>query len=144
MKRLSEQEFRALLEQHPNAKAIRRYTDEEINDRERAIQRARHIFIKSGLTDNITVAFQLYQDIFGEREREIFVTAASYGRYDRHFMDKYVRPTCPECGTDMKFRVVPKNNENIKTQLVCPNEDCDTVLDSKLTLAEWMGVLEKK
>ncbi len=139
MKQITYEQFKEILMSHPHAKVLRVYTDEERSDREMAIHRARRIFVNSGLTDNITIAFQLYQDIFAEREREIFVNAMSYGS----FMDKYERPQCPSCQSDMKFRIVPLNDEGIKTQLVCPNEECDTVLDSKLSLEEWMGILKK-
>jgi hypothetical protein len=108
-----------------------------------ALQRASKIFIESGLADNITKAFRAYQEIFAEREREIFLSTQFYGNKPRTVMDKYDRPKC-ECGADMKFRIVPANDEGIKTQLVCSNPDCDIVLNSENALDWWMENLRKK
>ena len=143
MKKVTYEEFRDLLEKHPKAVVLKKYSLEERNDRESAIKRSEKIFVKSGLTDNISIAFELYQDIFAEREREIFVNTLAYGK-PPNILDKYERPKCPECNTDMKLRILPANEEGINTQWVCSNQECDTVLDSKLTLEEWMGVLKKK
>ncbi len=111
---------------------------EEFQDRVEAVNRAAAIF--GELTEqNITRAFKAYQMIFAEREREIFITNMDNPDY----MGKYERPKC-ECGFDMKFRVVPDNPDNIKTQLVCSNPECDIVLDSPYTMDEWRKILEVK
>lgn len=121
---------------------MKELTIEEYNDRLQAINRAHAIFRE--LTDNnITKSFQAYQLIFAERERKIFLTTMN-GRRSRTIMDKYERPQCPDCGYDMMFRVVPDNNENIRTQLVCSNSQCDTVLNSDKTLDDWMQILKVK
>jgi hypothetical protein len=118
-------------------------TEEEFRDRAQAIQRASKIFVESGLTNNITDAFRAYQEIFAEREREIFLSTQFYGNKPKTVMDKYDRPKC-ECGSEMKFRIIPTNDEGIKTQLVCSNPECDIVLNSENDLAWWMENLRKK
>lgn len=120
-------------------------TQEEFTDRAQAIQRAMRIF--SHMTDkDITKAFMAYQMIFAERERAIFLSAQTFSKFTRSGspFDKYERPKCPDCDSDMKIRNVPENSEGIKTQLVCSNDSCDTVLDSEMTMQEWMNVLKVK
>jgi predicted RNA-binding Zn-ribbon protein involved in translation (DUF1610 family) len=118
---------------------MKELTAEEFDDRLRAIQRAMHIF--GELTDNnITKAFQAYQEIFAERERELFIAA----QQNPNSFARYERPQCPDCGEDMFIRKTMPNDEGINTQLVCGNKDCDTVLDSELTLDGWRKVLKKK
>ena len=118
-------------------------TEEEFKDRTMAILRARKIFIKSGITDNITLAFELYQQVCAEREREIFLSPR-YGGKVPTFMDKYSRPKCPDCNMDMMFRVIPENDEGIKTHLVCSSDICDTVLNSENDLNWWIEKLKIK
>jgi len=121
---------------------MRELTHEEFTDRTMAIIRAEKIFIDSGITNNITVAFQLYQYVCAEREREIFLSTNRYGTKPRTVMDRYERPQCPDCKYDMQFRVVPENDEGIKVQLVCSNKDCDTVLNSIESIEWWMENLK--
>jgi uncharacterized protein with PIN domain len=107
-----------------------------------AIQRAKKIFVETGLTNNITHAFEAYQEIFAERERQIFIATNMFSNRPRTVMDKYERPKCPECNEDMQFRIIPENDEGIKTQLVCTK--CDTVLSSENDLQWWMENLQVK
>ena len=126
---------------------MKELTREEFFERMHAIQRARRIFFDSGLTDNITTAFQIYQEVFAEREREIFLNVNVFREMlpslSDH-IDKYERPKCPDCNTDMQFRQLDENPEGIKIQLVCSNESCDTVLNSENDLQWWMDNLKKK
>jgi len=123
---------------------MKEISEEEFRDRAMALQRAEAIFITSGLTKNITTAFRAYQAIFAEREREIFLSTQFYGNKPKTVMDKYDRPKCPECDADMMFRQVPENPDNIKVQLVCKNERCDTVLNSENDLQWWQETLRIK
>jgi len=123
---------------------MKELTNEEFQDRTLAILRARRIFIDSGVTNNISLAFELYQAVCAEREREIFVSTQQYGNRPRTSMDKYERPKCPDCGAEMQFRNVPQNDEGTKVQLVCTNPDCDTVLNSEHDLTWWMANLKAK
>lgn len=122
---------------------MKKLTFEEFVDRTMAIQRARRIFIDSGLTNNITHAFQAYQEIFAEREREIFININAYMKSASSSMyGKYEYPLCLDCGAVMNLRQVPDNPENIKIQLVCSK--CDTVLNSEEDLQWWMNNLKVK
>jgi hypothetical protein len=122
---------------------MKRLTAEEFQDRLRAFDRAHRIF--GNLTDNnITKSFEAYQEILAEQEREIHMDARRMQGMTGSDMDNYERPECPICGSDMGFRLVPPNDENIVTQLVCMSDTCDTVLDSELTLEGWKEVLTKR
>ena len=120
---------------------MNKLTEEEFRDRMEAIQRSKEIFIDSGITNNISVAFELYQKVFADRERQLFISANVEGNRNRTVMDNYDRPKCPDCSSDMMFRVVPENGEGVKSQLVCSK--CELVLDSEKSLTEWMSILRK-
>jgi hypothetical protein len=119
---------------------MREMTQEEFEDRAMALHRARKIFVETGLTKNISKAFEAYQGLFAERERRVFLS--SQVDHPPTIMDRYERPQCPDCGSDMRIRVVPENPEGIKTQLVCTK--CDTVLNDEHGLQWWMDNLRKK
>lgn len=123
---------------------MKELTFEEFRDRAEAIQRAIHIFIDSGLTDNITHAFAAYQDIFAERERDIFVNFQNYPTSDMqaYITLRYKRIKCPDCQSDLMFRVV--DGSETKTQLICSNQKCDTMYDSPEPLEWWMSQLKLK
>lgn len=122
---------------------MKELTIEEYNDRLKAIDRSLHIF--GELTDrNITKSFQAYQEIFAERERDIFLNTMTNGNRHRTPLDRYERPKCPYCNSDMMFRFLNENKEGIATQLVCSNPQCDTVLNSDKTINDWMKILKVK
>ena len=122
---------------------MKRLTAEEFQDRLQAFNRATRIF--GQLTDNnITLAFQAYQAILAEQDREIHMDVRKMQGMTGSDMDAYERPKCPDCDSDMGFRQVPPNDEGIMTQLVCMNGSCDVVLDSELTMDQWREVLVKR
>jgi len=119
---------------------MRELTEEEFNDRMGALSRAKRIFPD---VMNISDRFAIYQEVFAERERDIFLSTQVYGNRPRTMMDRYERPKC-ECGSEMAFRGVPPNDEGIKVQLVCQNPDCDIVLNSDNTIEWWQANLRIK
>ena len=121
---------------------MKELTIEEFADRLGAIQRAGKIFIDSGLlTDkNITTAFQLYQEVFAEREREIFLSTQ---QNDHSIMSRYEDPKCLVCGAGMRV-VAQANTDGTKVQLICRNPKCDEILNSTEDLMWWMEHLKKK
>ena len=125
MKRLTQEEFTAHLE------------------REAAIMRARNIFIKSDITNNITVAFELYQKVLAETERPIYAEPI-YGKTELSVFDTLPRVPCPACNSPMYIRRVPPNDEGVLTQLVCSSETCQEVLDTDKTVEEWIEILKEE
>jgi hypothetical protein len=125
---------------------MNKLTEQEFQDRIQAVARARRIFIDSGVAGgNITTAFTLYQEVLAEQERAVLINTLTAGdSRPPALLDAYVRPKCPDCGSDLRFRVVPQNDEGVKTQLVCSNQKCPLVLNSDETLDQWIAKLEKK
>ncbi|MEW6187855.1 MAG: hypothetical protein AB1585_19170 [Thermodesulfobacteriota bacterium] len=123
---------------------MHRLNREEFEDRINAVARARKIFIKSGLVANITDAFALYQGVLAEQDRAVIITTLLGGNRPPARFDKFERPKCPECGSDLMFRPLPPNEEGVNTQLVCENPRCDVALNSKMTIEEWSRELERK
>ena len=127
----------------PTYCAMKELTFEEFQDRMGALERAGRIFPD---VLNISDRFRIYQEVFAEREREIFLSTNVFGNRPRTIMDKYERPKC-ECGSDMFFRMVPPNDEGIKVQLICSNKEhteSGSVLDSDNDLSWWMSNLRIK
>jgi len=123
---------------------MKELTQEEFDDRMAALARAGKIFPD---VLNISDRFRIYQEVFAEREREIFLSTQVMGNRKKTEMDKYDRPKCPECGSDMMFRKVPENADGIKTQLVCSNPEHigdGSVLNSENDLDWWMKELRGK
>lgn len=115
----------------------------EFADRCGAIQRAMQIF--GHMTENdITRAFAAYQLVLAETPRPIMLDTETHGNRAQTILDKYERPKCPDCGADLMIRRVPPNDEGVNTQFVCSNDNCDTVLDSPMTLQEIIQQLERE
>lgn len=112
----------------------------EFQHRTNEVNKAYRIF--SPLTNNMTEAFRLYQEVLAEEKMEIFVSTAVFGNRPMTPIDDFERPLCPDCNSPMRFRVLKPNDEDVNTQLVC--ENCDLVLDSDKTIQEWYQLLEKK
>jgi len=112
----------------------------EFQHRINEVNKAYRIF--KPLTNNMTEAFRIYQEVLAEEKMEIFVSTAVFGDRPMTPMDDVELPLCPDCNSPMRFRMIPPNDENVNTQLVC--ENCDLVLDSEKTIQEWYQLLEKK
>jgi hypothetical protein len=113
---------------------------DEFQHRTNEVNKAYRIF--SPLTNNMTEAFRLYQEVLAEEKMELFVSTAVMGNRPMTPMDDFERPVCPDCNSPMRFRILQPNDEGVNTQLVC--EGCDLVLDSEKTIQEWYQLLEKK
>jgi len=122
---------------------IKNLTQQEFYERVMAVQRATRIFIETGLTKNITHAFSAYQEILAEQERDTFISS-QYAKKIPALLDRYERPKCPDCGADMYIRMVPVNEDNIRTVLDCSSSSCDTRLLSDKDINWWIQTLEKK
>jgi hypothetical protein len=120
---------------------MKRISFNEFQQRMEEVAKARKIFMPH-ITNNITIAFELYQEILAEEKMKEFFTAEAIGNRSMTPMDDFERPLCPDCQSPMRFRPVPQNDEGVNTQLVC--ENCDLVLDSEKTIQEWYQMLEKK
>jgi len=119
---------------------MKKLTYEEFHKRIEEVEKASKIF--APLTNNVSKAFELYQEVLAEEKMEVFISSSVGGNRPMTPMDDYERPLCPDCQKPMRFRVLQPNDEDVNTQLVC--ENCDLVLDSEKTMQEWFNLLEKK
>jgi hypothetical protein len=113
-------------------------TQEEFQNRILDLHRAEKIFIETGLTKNLSVAFRVYQEIFAEHKKQLVLNTADHGRRPPALFDGLNRPTCPVCGkAKMLFRTLPLGQE-LKVQLLCEDPTCDTVLNSREEMKAWI------
>ena len=125
---------------------MKKLTEQEFQDRTQAVARANKIFIESGITTNITDAFRLYQGVLAEQEREIFITSSTGGRLPAE-LDKYTRPKCSQCASDMGLRIInePQGYRNVNGYKTCWEcFDCAHEEYSYKTIEEWMKELNVK
>jgi len=109
------------------------------NDRVQAEARARQIFIPH-ITTNITVAFELYQEILAEHKRQLRLNTRSDGHQAPSILDQLGRLNCFKCETPMALRIL--SNGKFRTQWECPR--CGNKRRSKKTLNQWIDYLRRR
>jgi len=127
---------------------MKRISLNEFRDRTETLIRARKIFIPN-ITKNITVAFELYQEVLAEQERVRFLSTVTGGKVSMTWLDQYERPKCPECGKDLYLRLInkPKGSSNAhgyKTCWECVEENCLYEKYSAKTINDWVTELRRK
>jgi len=118
----------------------------DFRDRIEAIARARKIFIPH-ITNNISVAFDIYQEVLAETKRILDLHSKIDGDRMRTMLDDYVRPECPECSTGMMLRPVttPKGPANVYGYKSCWEcVECGFEQYSFKTVAEQIKRLGRK
>lgn len=115
---------------------MRVLTFEEFKNRTIEVAKARRIFIESGFTNNITLAFEIYQEILGEETYDLFIT-----NRQKPF-NNITRPLCSECDTELKLDMVPRkiNNKLYLSTWVCIN--CGAEFYSQKSPREWYEELK--
>ena len=86
---------------------MRKMNYEQFQARVHEVAKARKIFIKPGLTNNITHAFELYQEVLASERMEVIISTVIGGNRPLTPLDNFKRPKCPECGAG--FRLAPVN-----------------------------------
>lgn len=107
-----------------------------------AIQRAKRIFIDSGLTNNISIAFEIYQEVLAERERALFISDQYRDYRPGGTLAKYERIPCPECDSNMHIALIEPDADGNKTSVACTK--CRLTLLSEKSVEEWKVVLERR
>lgn len=122
---------------------MKKLTLEEWQKRMGEISKARRIFIESGLTNNITRAFEIYQEILAEEQMSIFVTNAVVGKYPPSVLDQYERPTCEEDGTELRLKLdaLDPQGKRWPTAWFCPT--CGLEQYSEKSITDWMEELKR-
>lgn len=121
---------------------MKKLTKEEFVSRLTEIDKAEKIFVSSGLTKNLSVAFDIYQRLLGETEQEVYVDNNLVDGRRGSELDGYNRPECPTCGKEMFLQVFRPGHE-VRTRLICPDPSCPAY-DSERSLDEWKELLKKK
>lgn len=113
---------------------------EEFHKRVSEVSKAAKIF--APLTNNISEAFRIYQEVLSEEEVKVFISTDS-GDRPITAIDNYERPKCPDCQTELRIRVRPQdvNGKQWNTAWVCTN--CQAEFYSEKTVGEWMRELRK-
>jgi transposase-like protein len=114
----------------------------EFQNRINEVNKAYRIF--SPLTNNMTEAFRLYQEVLAEEKMEVFISTATSGNKPLSPLDDFERPKCPECQTDLRLRVGAKdeNEKAWNTAWFC--EKCQAEFYSDKTVQEWMNELQRR
>jgi len=118
---------------------MKRLDQQTFTDRIEALARARRIFTPH-LTLNITLAFEIYQEVLAEHQRQIQVSTLTAGHTAPSLLDQLGRLNCFKCETPMALRIL--SNGKYKTQWECPR--CGNKRRSKKTLNEWLDYLTRR
>lgn len=97
-------------------------------NRKLAIIEARKLYIKTGVTDNIAVAFRIYLDNHPEVDLPYMISKRDTEYVTPKTIPDRNRPRCPYCDIAMSLWQVNTHPKNMvggpyKTQWICPNED---------------------
>lgn len=115
----------------------------EFQKRVDEVNRASKIF--APITNNVTEAFEFYQQILADDEEKMKVTVstAEFGNGPMTPMDDFERPRCPECDTNLRLKVgkvLDGDGKEWPTAWVC--EKCKAEFYSEKTAEEWMKELK--
>lgn len=133
---------------------MKKLTREEFVDRLIAVAEARKLFIQSGITNNITVAFELYQELIATKERALVLDS---GEQQAHkgpgFQEAEItipvdieleKPSCPDCGESLNLRQATPDEieEGFRSAWFC--KKCDFVGQSEKSVMRWIRELPEK
>jgi len=112
-----------------------------MDDRDTVIERARIVYMDSGVTNNITEALRLYlRDVAGPDEQvPLFISSPE--QHQMREVLKFGRPECDFCKAEMFFRIcaVDQHGTTHATAWVCKN--CGYEFYSDMTPKQWLKVL---
>lgn len=123
---------------------MKRLTYSEFSKRAEELAKARAIFVDSGFTNNISVAFDIYMNMLAEEEIQQFISTAMAGSRPMTPLDDYVRPKCPECGIDLRLALGVDDMDGKKWPTAWYCEQCFTYFYNDKTVIELMQELKKK
>jgi len=114
---------------------------DEFNKRVNEVNKAYRIF--SPLTNNMTEAFRLYQEVLAEEKMEVFIST-EVGSRPVTPLDDFERPKCPECQIDLRLKANIKDQEGKEWNTSWFCEKCFVEFYSDKTVQEWMNELRKR
>lgn len=119
---------------------MKKMTYEEFAQRTAEITKAKKIFMPH-ITNNITTAFEIYQELLAEEEMQVMISTLLGGNKEPSILDMYERPKCPECGVDLRLRIGTADAEGKEwpTAWVCST--CLAEYYSEKTPQQWVEEL---
>lgn len=113
------------------------FTKEEFQARVLEIQKVKKIFVDTGLVENISKAFQAYQevlegaDIYNHRRSNLRSSKRSIGK--KGTIELPFTPMCPKCKNKLQMRrLCPKGNlYGYRAHWYCTTGDCIWEIYSK-------------
>ena len=133
---------------------MRKLTQDEFNDRMIAIAEAKRIFVDSGITNNITLAFEMYQDILADKERPLQLDSKEQGADKAPSFSpptitlpldiELEKPQCPDCGDPMTLREATEDEkkEGFRSAWIC--KKCRYEGLSEKSTMRWIRELPEK
>ena len=122
---------------------MKKLTFEEFNNRLIQVAKARQIFIPN-ITDNISIAFELYQEILADEEKgermAVFIPSSA-GKKEPSPFDDLERLKCPECGTEMMLAVGVIDTDGNRRNSSWKCRECLYEEYSDKTFDEWVEEL---
>ena len=115
---------------------------EEFQKRVTEVNKAAKIF--APLTNNISEAFKLYQEVLAEEQMEVFVSTAMMGNKPMTPMDNFERPKCPECQNELRLKLGAKDQDGKEWNSSWVCTQCLAEFYSEKTAQEWMNELRRK
>lgn len=111
--------------------------------RKRMVQRARGKYIATGMTNNITVAMEMYQqnDVAEDERIDVYITSPESQQLRMAL--KNGRPKCDECDGElfMQPNAVDMQGKHYPTSWVC--KSCGMIYYSEKTQGEWAKELNE-
>jgi transposase-like protein len=114
----------------------------EFQKRINEVNKAARIF--APLTNNISEAFKLYQEVLAEEQMEVFVSTAMMGNKPMTPMDDFERPKCPECQNELRLKLGAKDQDGKEWNSSWVCTQCLAEFYSEKTAQEWMNELRRK
>jgi len=112
---------------------------DDFHKRAQELIKARNIFIPH-VTKNITIAWDLYQEMLAEEKMAPRLMSDIDGRQPRTILDDLGRLSCLKCDSEMSLREIDKGK--YRSQWECLK--CGAVRKSKKTVEQWIQKLMKR
>jgi len=125
---------------------MKKLTSEEFRDRVGAVARTQKIFTPH-LTNNISIAFEIYQEVLAEQERQLVISKERERDYG--LLANIQRPICPDCSKELGLRLIniPQGKGNLygyNSSWICEDPECSYEEFSIKTLNDWLDTLPQK
>ena len=121
---------------------MKKLSYEEFQKRINEVNKAAKIF--APLTNNISEAFRIYQEVLAEEHMQIFVSTAEMGNQSMTPMDDFERPKCPECQNELRLKLGAKDQDGKEWNSSWVCTQCLAEFYSEKTAEEWMNELKRR